>query len=293
MGPPEAEGKSKESRQAQSPALGYFYNMNRESTLVLDLETKKAARAREEHYNLGIAVVGVYDYLTDEFSAFEEHEIAKLEDLIASRSLIVGFNIIDFDYQVLQPYLKSVRLEDIPTLDIIEEVRKIAGFRVALNNLAKHTLGEEKIGHGLEAVEWFNQGRVEDVKRYCLDDVRLTRDLYEYGKREGLVRFESRERGVVAVPAGWARLAQEREVIRDVLEEANKSNLVVEIDYVSSSPEAGEEARKRRVIEVRAIHGATIEAYCYLRQDVRNFRLSRILGADIKEGAPATRPTLF
>jgi len=265
----------------------------RESTLVIDIETKKAAGAREDHHNLGIAVVGVYDYLKDEFLAFEEHEIAKLEELILKRNLIVGFNIIDFDYRVLQPHLKSVKLEDVPTLDIIEEVRRFIGFRVALNNLAKHTLGEEKSGNGLEAVEWFHQGRIEDVKRYCLDDVRLTRDLYEYGKGEGVVKLESRERGVVAVPAGWAKLAQEREDIQNILEEAGKKNLVVEIDYVSSNPGEGEEARKRRAIEVRAIHGGTIEAYCYLRQDVRNFRLSRILGADIKEGAFQTRPTLF
>lgn len=267
--------------------------MSKESTLVIDLETKEPARTRDENQNLGIAVVGVYDYLTDTFSAFEEQETAQVEELIAKRNLIVGFNILDFDYPVLQPYLKSVQLEDLPTLDLIEEVRKVAGFRVALNNLAKHTLGEEKIGHGLQAIEWFKQGRIEDVKKYCLDDVRLTRDLYEYGRREGLVRFESRERGVVAVPAGWAKLAQEREVIRNILEEAGQKNLVVEIDYVSSSPEAGEEARKKRAIEVRAIHGGTIEAYCHLRQDVRNFRLSRILGAQIREGALQTRPTLF
>lgn len=268
-------------------------SQNKESTIVLDLETKKAARSRGDNYNLGIAVVGIYDYLTDKLLAFEEHQLAQLEELISKRNLIVGFNIIDFDYQVLQPYLKSVKLEDIPTLDIIEEVRKSAGFRVSLNNLARHTLGQEKSAHGLEAIEWFNQGRVEDVKRYCLDDVRLTRDLYEYGKSQGLIRFESRERGLTTIPAGWAKLAQERQEIQNILEEASKKNLVVEIDYVSSSAENGEEARKRRAIEVRAIHGGNIEAYCHLRQDVRNFRLSRILGAGIKKGALQTRPTLF
>lgn len=265
------------------------------SALVFDIETKKSfdeVGGRNNHHLLGISVIGVYDYLEDKYTAFEEKDVSKFEDLIEKRDLLIGFNTKDFDYKVLQPYLKKITLTNVNSLDLMESIERAAGFRVALNNLAKNTLGEEKSGHGLEALEWLREGRIEDVKKYCLDDVRLTKDLYEYGKKHGSVIFNSRVEGVKTIPALWANIGKKTETVKEILDEALDKKLMVEIDYISSSAKEGEKTRKKREIEIHSIRGGTVEAFCHLRKDTRNFKIWRIVDATIKAEAH-TRPTLF
>jgi DEAD/DEAH box helicase domain-containing protein len=78
-----------------------------------------------------------------------------------------------------------------PTLDLLDEVEKELGFRVALDDLARATLGIKKSGHGLLAIEYFNKGELEKLKNYCLDDVFMTRQLYEYGRDRGILHLQS------------------------------------------------------------------------------------------------------
>src|SRR3989344_7514696 len=128
--------------------------VKREKTLVIDLETKKQffeVGGKINAHLLGISVAGAYDYATDTFRCFEEGELGGLEELIASRDAVVGFNVIEFDYRVLQPYLKKVSLANVRTIDLLKEVERGAGFRVGLDNLASATLGEGKSADGLEA----------------------------------------------------------------------------------------------------------------------------------------------
>ena len=150
--------------------------------IVLDLETQKSfdeVGGRDKNHLLKVSVVGVYSYQKDQFLCFAEDQMYRLQELLASADQIIGFNIKNFDYQVLQPYL-SFNLNEIPTLDILQEVEKIIGHRVKLDNLAQMTLGTGKSGDGLEALKLYKQGRMDDLKKYCLDDVRITRDLYDY-----------------------------------------------------------------------------------------------------------------
>ncbi len=76
--------------------------------------------------------------------------------------LVVGFNIKRFDYRVLQPYTK-VKLAEVPTLDILEEVHTLLGHRLSLNHLAEKTLGEKKTGDGLLALELYAAGKWEEL----------------------------------------------------------------------------------------------------------------------------------
>ena len=267
--------------------------MSAENKIVFDIQTRKqfseVGGSRNAHL-LGVAVVGVYNYTDDSFTAFEESELDRLEELMSQASLVIGFNIKHFDYPVLQPYFKKIALAQLPTLDLMEKLEEAVGFRLGLDALAKSTLGEQKSAHGLEALRWFREGRLDEVKKYCLHDVKLTRDLYEYGLKHGSVLFEAREGGLRTVPAGWA--AGDSNEIRSVLTRAFQNKQVVEIDYVSHKSEDGEEARKKRSIEIYAIKGDTVEAFCHMRQDRRHFKLHRILDARMIE-LNHQRPTLF
>lgn len=262
--------------------------------LVFDIETKKefaeVGGYRNAHL-LGVAVVGVYTYADNQFKAYEEHELGELEKIMASSELIIGFNTKHFDYQVLQPYFKNLILATAPSLDLMEKIEEVLGFRVGLDSLAKSTLGEQKSSHGLEALKWFREGKIEDVKKYCLQDVKLTRDLYEYGLNHGTLMFESKGEGLKTIPARWAS-AKDGKDIKAVLATAHHNKQLVEIDYVSTKAEDGEDARKKRNIEIYSIKGDTIEAFCHTRQDRRHFRLHRILDA-VAIDSGLKRPALF
>lgn len=266
----------------------------REPALVIDLETKRSFDEVGGHRNmaeLGVSVAGVYDYITDSFFALEEDELPQLEELIQKRNRVIGFNIVGFDWPALQPYMQELDLTEVPTLDMLSKVRRELGFRIALNNIAKHTLGEEKSGDGLDATERFRRGEIEKVKNYCLDDVRITRDVFEYGNNHGEIHLESRGRGKIAVPARWAE-HKGTNLVRQALAEALATKQLVEIDYVSSRARQGEPTRKTRTIEMHALEDDAVEAFCHLRGEARHFTLQRIITAHIQQKAH-TRPTLF
>lgn len=261
-------------------------------TLVIDLETKKTfaeVGGERNIKDLGISVAGVYSYAKDAFFAFEEHELPKLTEMLKETDHIVGFNIIHFDIPVLEAYVDASLLAPIAVTDIFADAVKFLGHRVGLDGVAKATLGVGKSGHGLEALEWFRQGRVEEVKSYCLDDVRLTRDLYEYGKKNGHVLFESYiDRKIHSIPVAWA--ANVVEPPAAVVARGFAERKKVAIEYVSSQDANNEGFKKTRIIEVRAIKpNGEIEAYCHLRKDVRSFRLARVTKAELTD-EPYTIP---
>lgn len=255
-----------------------------QDTLVIDVETKKsfAEVGGEQHIKeLGISVAGVYSYEKDAFFALEENELPRLEELLGDSAHVIGFNINHFDIPVIMPYMKNVDVfQRIAVTDIFEHAVNFLGHRVGLGGLAKATLGESKSGHGLEALQWFKDGRVEEVKKYCLDDVRLTRDLYEYGKKHGHVLFESFIDGKIhSIPVKWASGADRP--LHAVLEEAFNSRRRVAIEYISSEDSDGLGFRKSRLIDIYRIKtNGEIEAYCHLRKGLRNFRIKRILKAE-------------
>lgn len=160
--------------------------------IVLDLETKKTFREANTNdpAKLGISVVGVYSYETGNYRAYREHEFNELFPIIERASVIIGFNIRDFDLPALNGYYPG-NLMKFPMLDMLEEIRNVLGKRIALDEFAKETLKAKKSGHGLQAINWYNEGKWEELCHYCLDDVKITKELYEYGKKHGALYYLS------------------------------------------------------------------------------------------------------
>ena len=142
-----------------------------------------------KNHLLKISVVGIYSYPLGKYLTFTEDQLYKLGEMLSEADQIIGFNIINFDFQVLQPYL-SLKLSEIPALDILTEVDKLIGHRVKLDNLAQMTLGTGKSGDGLQALKYYKLGQMEELKKYCLDDVRITKDLYEYAQKYGKLLYK-------------------------------------------------------------------------------------------------------
>ena len=173
--------------------------------VVLDLETQKLfSEVDGRRHLLKVSVVGIYDYAFQAYEVFEEKGISRLESYLRKASFLIGFNIRDFDLEVLKPYV-LMSLEEIPVLDLLEEIERTCGHRVSLESIAQATLKEGKSGSGLKAVQLYREGRMEELKRYCLDDVRITHKIYEFGKEHGKIFFLSQKDGRIhEIPVSWS-----------------------------------------------------------------------------------------
>ena len=171
------------------------------SIVVFDLETQRSfdeVGGRSQMHRLGVSVGVAYRFDTDEFVVFTEDTITDLVDLLQGAEMVVGYNIRGFDYEVLRGYT-DVDLQSLPTLDLMYDLEDRLGFRPKLESVASPTLGTGKTADGLQALEWWRLGEVDKIADYCREDVRVTRDLFEFGRRNRCVmvsRFGGKPRQV-------------------------------------------------------------------------------------------------
>lgn len=173
--------------------------------LVFDIETQNTfvdVGGKSNLADLKISVVGVYWYPTDEYLVFTEDKLAELEDLMAKAEVLIGYNIRGFDFPVLQPYFKTVCLGSRRSFDLMADLENILGYRIKLDNAAEGTLGRHKSGDGLDAVRYWRDGNVQALKKYCLDDVRITKEIYDYGVKNKQIKFKSTWE-MYEVPVEW------------------------------------------------------------------------------------------
>lgn len=172
--------------------------MTKDNYVVVDIETKNSFFdvGAYDASKLDISVVGVYIAEDDKFICFDEHELDKIWPILERADRIIGFNLIGFDYPVMQKHYRG-NLADLTTLDMLYEFKKSHSFRIKLDSLAKDTLGIGKSGDGLQAIKFYEEGKIDDLKKYCLDDVRITRDLFLHGRDKGEVYFQDRGTRVV------------------------------------------------------------------------------------------------
>ncbi len=139
----------------------------------------------------------------NDFTVYWEREAAALIAELKSADRIIGFNVKGFDYQVLKPYAHRLRLNYLPTLDLMENLYRMLGFRISLDALAKATLGSEKTADGVQSVAWFRAGELDKVAEYCKKDVEITRRIFEFGRENGFVCYLSRLGSKQKVQVNW------------------------------------------------------------------------------------------
>jgi DEAD/DEAH box helicase domain-containing protein len=197
--------KNNSSLPKNSPAAGdKIFNLPKKYG-VFDVETRRSAHEvggwhRAER--MGVSVAVLYDSRENTFFSFQEHEIDRLIDHLFSLDLVVGFNNKRFDNRVLSAYT-SRPLSSLPTLDILEEISGQLGYRLSLERLAEHTLGMKKSGNGLLALQWFRDGRMDLIEKYCRKDVAITRDLFLFGIHHHHLLFQNKAGMVVRLPVSF------------------------------------------------------------------------------------------
>ncbi len=158
--------------------------------IVFDIETRNIFQdvGRADPLLLDISLVGIYDYETGEYKSFLQEELPQLWPYIEKADMLIGYNSDHFDLPLLNKYYPG-DLMKIKSLDLMAEIRKSLGRRIGLGAVAEATLGIGKSGNGLEAVEWWKTGEIEKIRKYCLDDVKVTKDLYEYMEKNKKILY--------------------------------------------------------------------------------------------------------
>jgi DEAD/DEAH box helicase domain-containing protein len=149
-----------------------------------------------------IALAVIYDSQTEKFETFDESEVHRLIERLGEADLVVGFNIVSFDYAVLSGYTDA-DLRALPTFDMLTAIHQRLGYRLALAHLAEETLGASKSGDGLQSLAWWKEGRVDKIESYCRQDVALLRDLLRHAEENGYLCFRTKGGDRVRLPAPW------------------------------------------------------------------------------------------
>lgn len=159
--------------------------------VVFDIETKNIFEevGSNNPADLDISVVAIYDSLTDNYQSFTEDKFQKLWPILEQADMLIGYNSDHFDIPLLDKYYPG-DLTKIKSLDIMREIRATLGRRIKLDYVASGTLGRTKISHGLEAVRWWKEGKVDKIIEYCIEDVRITKDIYDYALKNSKLLYK-------------------------------------------------------------------------------------------------------
>lgn len=156
--------------------------------ITFDIETEGTFQSQGDFSNLEVTVVGIYDSETKKLQGFYREELNRLWPMLESADLLVGYNSDHFDIPILNKYYPG-DLTKFKSVDLLKEIRAVLGRRLKLDGVAEATLGKKKSGNGLEAVQWWKEGLKEKVMQYCLDDVKITDEIYEYAKKHGKLKY--------------------------------------------------------------------------------------------------------
>ncbi len=170
-----------------------------------DLETQKSADevGGWNHISrMGMSVGVIYSTARAEYQIFGEKQVNDLIKELQRADLVVGFNHVRFDYEVLHGYT-TLDLRQLPALDMMLALQEKLQHRLSLDSIATATFGVEKTAEGMQAIQWFKEGKMLQIAEYCCYDVKLTRLVHEYGAEHRRVFYHNRFGKKLAVPVNW------------------------------------------------------------------------------------------
>ena len=170
-----------------------------------DLETQKSAdevggwdKIRDMRMSVGVT----YSTTRGDYKIYGEKDVDDLLQELQRADLVVGFNNLGFDYEVLHGYT-ILDLRKLPTLDMLVEIKKVLPHRLSLDSIAHATMGVEKTSEGLQAIRWWKEGKLMEIAEYCCYDVKITKLVYEYGAANKQLFYTNKFGAKLSVSVGW------------------------------------------------------------------------------------------
>jgi len=249
----------------------------RQDKIVFDIETQKdfsEVGGRNNLHLLKISVLGFFSFKENSYFALEENEIWKFVERLKTNPILIGFNIKNFDLEVLKPYLK-IDFKNFTCIDIMDDVIKHLGFRLPLEAIAFGTLNKKKSADGLEALKWFKQGEIEKIKNYCLDDVALTKEIYEFGLTNGYIKALAKNNlDIIKIPVSFKVASEADKKNFHPLWEVFNSRNILKIKYLNDPLT---NSVSERTIAIYNLKGTFIEAFDFNENKVKLLRLDKII----------------
>ena len=172
-----------------------------------DLETQRTAndaggwdRKRDMKMSIGVT----YSTRRGGYRIYGEPQVDALIDELVRADLVVGFNVINFDYEVLMGYTVLDLPDRCRTLDLMCDIEIKLGHRLGLDAVATATLGVGKTGDGLDAIRWWREGRLLEIAEYCCFDVKCTRMVHEHGVAQKKLFYNDRFQQKRSVAVEWS-----------------------------------------------------------------------------------------
>ncbi len=159
--------------------------------ITFDIETKNffADVGSNDPTALDISVVCIHDSLDGEYKSFLEADFPRLWPILEKADTLITWNGNHFDIPLLNKYY-SGDLSKIRSIDLMAEVRTAIGRRLKLDTVAEATLKKNKSGNGFDAVNWWNTGEIDRIIKYCIEDVKITKEIYDYAVKNGKLLYK-------------------------------------------------------------------------------------------------------
>ena len=171
-----------------------------------DLETQRTANdvgGWDKKRDMGMSIAVTYSTALGEYRIFDEKRVNELVDQLLKADLVVGFNVINFDYEVLMGYTILDLPHQCRTLDLMVDIESKLGHRLGLDTLASASLGVGKTADGLDAIRWWREGKLLLIAEYCCFDVKCTKLVHEYGVKNGKLFYTDRFQSRRSVEVSW------------------------------------------------------------------------------------------
>ena len=177
------------------------------NTVYFDLETQRTANDAggwDKKREMGMSVGVTYSTALDEYRIYSEKRVNELIDQLVKADLVVGFNVINFDYEVLMGYTILDMPHQCRTLDMLVDLEAKLGHRLSLDSVATASLGVGKTADGLDAIRWWREGKLKEIAEYCCYDVKCTKMVHEFGIANKKLHFSDRFQQKRSVPVEWS-----------------------------------------------------------------------------------------
>jgi DEAD/DEAH box helicase domain-containing protein len=175
------------------------------NVVYFDLETQRSAEevgGWDKINAMGLSVAVTYSTARGEYRIYAEKHVDDLLRELQRADLVVGFNNLRFDYEVLHGYT-PFDLRQLPTLDMLVDLQSKLQHRLSLDSIATATFGVEKTAEGLQAIQWFKEGKFLEIAEYCCYDVKITRLVHEYGVQHRQLFYHNRFGKKLSVAVEW------------------------------------------------------------------------------------------
>lgn len=187
--------------------------MSERNIVYFDLETQRSFNdvgGATHKDKMGISIAVTYSTARGSYEIYGENDMERLGEELVRADLVVGWNHLQFDYPVLQPYVFHTLADQTVNLDMMADLEQKLGFRLKLDSVASATLGTGKTADGLDALRWWQEhkksGEFEPLRKiaeYCAYDVKVTMGVHQYALANGRLKYDDRSGNIVEVEVDW------------------------------------------------------------------------------------------